>query len=172
MKINKTFAVILAMAVLPSLADVEALYWQVTSDMNPTPIQFQAAAMVAEDGSGNKTYLNDSNGNAWQSANSDKTTTETIASIWSDTYASGYTFYIELMNKDDGGNWYTAGSVNKSNGSNWSYADISANIFSSSSMAMNLATPLTSGTAHVPEPTSGLLMLVGGALLALRRRRV
>ena len=170
MKINKTFAVILAMAVLPSLADVEALYWQVTSAMNPTPIQFQAAAMVAEDGSGNKVYLNDSNGNAWQAANSDKTTTESIASIWNDTYASGYTFYIELMNNDSG-NWYTAGTIDKGTG-NWSYDDIKANIFSSSSMAMNLATPLTSGTAHIPEPTSGLLMLVGGALLALRRRRV
>ena len=170
MKINKTFAVILAMAVLPSLADVEALYWQVTSAMNPTPIQFQAAAMVAEDGSGNKTYLNDSNGNAWQAANADKVTTESIASIWNDTYASGYTFYIELMNNDSG-NWYTAGTIDKGTG-NWSYDDIKANIFSSSSMAMNLATPLTSGTAHIPEPTSGLLMLVGGALLALRRRRV
>ena len=171
MKINKTFAVILAMAALPSLADVEALYWQVTSDMNPNPaIEFAAAAMVAEDGSGNKVYLNDSNGNAWQAANADKVTTETIASIWSDTYATGYTFYIELMNYDNG-NWYTAGTIDN-NGSNYSYNDIKANIFSSSSMSMNLATPLTSGSAHIPEPTSGLLMLVGGALLALRRRRV
>ena len=170
MKINKTFAVILAMAVLPSLADVEALYWQVTSDMNPTPIQFQAAAMVADDGNGHKVYLEDSNHNAWQAANADKVTTESIASIWSDTYATGYTFYIELMNNDNG-NWYTAGTIDSGSG-NWSYNDIKANIFSSSSMAMNLATPLKSGTAHIPEPTSGLLMLVGGALLALRRRRV
>ena len=170
MKINKTVAVILTMAVLPSLADVEALYWQVTSAMNPTPIQFQAAAMVADNGSGTKVYLNDSNGNAWQAANADKVTTESIASIWSDTYATGYTFYIELMNNDNG-NWYTAGTIDKGTG-NWSYDDIKANIFSSSSMAMNLATPLKSGTAHIPEPTSGLLMLVGGALLALRRRRV
>ena len=170
MKINKTFAVILAMAVLPSLADVEALYWQVTSDMNTAPVEFAAAAMVAEDGSGNKTYLNDSNGNAWQAANADKVTTESIASIWSDTYATGYTFYIELMNNDNG-NWYTAGTIDSGSG-NWSYDDIKANIYSSSSMSMSLATPLTSGSAHVPEPTSGLLMLVGGALLALRRRRV
>ena len=170
MKINKTFAAILAMAALPSLADVEALYWQVTSDMNPTPIYFQAAAMVAEDGSGNKTYLQDANSRVWQAANDDNITTETIATMWSDTYASGYTFYIELMNNDNG-NWYTAGKIDNG-GSNYRYTDIKANIFSSSSMAMNLATPLKSGTAHIPEPTSGLLMLVGGALLALRRRRV
>ena len=171
MKINKTFAVILAMAVLPSLADVEALYWQVTSENNSDPaIQFAAAAMVADDGNGNKVYLEDSNYNAWQAANADKITTESIASMWNDAY-KGYTFYIELMNQDAGGNWYTAGTIDKGTG-NWSYDDIKANIFSSSSMAMNLATPLKSGTAHIPEPTSGLLMLVGGALLALRRRRV
>ena len=170
MKINKTFAAILAMAALPSLADVEALYWQVTSDMNTAPVEFAAAAMVADDGNGNKVYLNDSNGNAWQAANSDKVTTESIASLWSDTYASGYTFYIELMNNDNG-NWYTAGTIDKGTG-NWSYDDIKSHIYSSSSMSMSLATPLTSGTAHIPEPTSGLLMLVGGALLALRRRRV
>ena len=170
MKINKTFAAILAMAALPSLADVEALYWQVTSDMNPAPIEFAAAAMVADDGNGNKVYLNDSNGNAWQAANSDKVTTESIASTWSDTYATGYTFYIELMNNDNG-NWYTAGTIDSGSG-NWSYDDIKSHIYSSSSMSISLATPLTSGTAHIPEPTSGLLMLVGGALLALRRRRV
>ena len=170
MKINKTFAAILAMAALPSLADVEALYWQVTSDNNTAPIEFAAAAMVADDGNGTKVYLNDSNGNAWQAANSDKVTTESIASIWSDTYATGYTFYIELMNNDNG-NWYTAGTIDSGTG-NWSYDDIKSHIFSSSSMSMSLASPLTSGTAHIPEPTSGLLMLVGGALLALRRRRV
>ena len=170
MKINKTFAAILAMAALPSLADVEALYWQVTSDMNPDPaVEFAAAAMVADNGT-TKVYLKDSNDNVWQAANSDKVTTESIASIWSDTYATGYTFYIELMNNDNG-SWYTAGPIDSGNG-NWSYDDIKSHIFSSSSLSMSLATPLTSGTAHIPEPTSGLLMLVGGALLALRRRRV
>ena len=172
MKINKTFAAILAMVALPSLADVEALYWQVTSGdggNNTAPIEFAAAAMVADNGS-TKVYLNDINGNAWQAANSDKVTTESIASIWSDTYATGYTFYIELMNNDNG-NWYTAGTIDSGSG-NWSYDDIKSHIYSSSSMSMSLATPITSGTAHIPEPTSGLLMLVGGALLALRRRRV
>ena len=170
MKINKTFAAILAMVALPSLADVEALYWQVTSDMNPDPaVEFAAAAMVADNGT-TKVYLKDSNDNVWQAANSDKVTTESIASIWSDTYATGYTFYIELMNNDNG-SWYTAGTIDSGNG-NWSYDDIKSHIFSSSSLSMSLATPLTSGTAHIPEPTSGLLMLVGGALLALRRRRV
>jgi len=172
MKINKTFVAILAMAALPSMADVEALYWQVTNDNNPDQIEFAAAAMVAENG-GTKVYLTDvNNHNVWQAANSDKTTTEAIASTWDNDYSSdGWSFYIELMNQDSGNNWYTAGTINNGD-SNWSYDDIKSHIYSSSSMSMSLATPITTGTAHIPEPTSGLLMLVGGALLALRRRRV
>lgn len=170
MKNTKTLALISALAFLPAIADVEALYWQVTSAMNPDPIEFTAAAMVAApDGGGAVVYLADSNGNEWQAANSDKHTTEAIASIWNDSYASGYTFYIELMNYSEEKGWYTAGMIDKGTG-NWSYDDIKANIYSSSSMSMNLATPLATGSAHIPEPTSGLLMLVGGALLALRRR--
>ena len=155
---------------MPAIADVEALYWQVTSAMNPDPVTFTAAAMVADNGSGTKEYLVDSAGNAWQAANSDKQTTETIASIWDSKYNTGWTFYIELMNYDSEKGWYTAGAVDSGSGK-WPYSQIKDNIYSSSSMSMSLATPLTSGAAHIPEPTSGLLMLVGGALLALRRRR-
>ena len=32
-------------------------------------------------------------------------------------------------------------------------------------------TPWKGGSGDIPEPTSGLLLLVGGAMLALRRRR-
>ncbi len=171
MKINKTFAAILALAALPSLADVEALYWQVTNANNPDPISFSAAAFAAYNETTHETvYLTDSSGNAWQAANSDNRTTEAIAAIWNDSYSSGWSFYIELMNNDNG-SWTTVGTINKGS-SNWDYDDIKSSIYSSSSLSMSMVTPLSSGTAHVPEPTSGLLMLVGGALLALRRRRV
>ena len=51
----KTTAAIAAiLTTLAASADVQALYWQVTSEMNPTPIAFQAAAMVADDGNGNR----------------------------------------------------------------------------------------------------------------------
>jgi len=36
---------------------------------------------------------------------------------------------------------------------------------------MSTSTALFTPTAAIPEPTSGLLVLLGGALLALRRRR-
>ena len=165
----KTTAAIAAiLTTLAASADVQALYWQVTSEMNPTPIAFLAAAMVAEDGDGKKVYLADAGGSAWQAANSDYTT-EAIASILGQDYSSGWTFFIELQNQDGSGNWYEAGKIDNG-GSNYSWADISSHVFSSSSMSMSMATPLTSGTAHIPEPTSGLLLLLGGSLLALRRR--
>ena len=170
MKTLKFFALLSVLTALPVLGDVEALYWQVTSDMNPEHIAFSAAAFAAVDGSGKVTYLADAQDNAWQKANADSTTAVIASLLSSDTYSTGYSFYIELMNKDTDGNWYTVGSVDK-NGVNYSWNDIQAHVYSSSSMSMSLATPLTSGTAHIPEPTSGLLMLFGGALLALRRRR-
>lgn len=169
MKSLKFFALFSALAVLPAVADVEALYWQVTSEMS-SPIEFTAAAFAAVDGSGNVTYLNDSLGNAWQAANSDKATTEMVASVLGGDYSTGWSFYIELMNQDAGGNWYAAGRIDNA-GCNYSWSDISSYVYSSSSMSMSLATPLTSGRANVPEPTSGMLLLIGGALLALRRRR-
>ncbi len=170
MKTTRIFAALMALAALPSFADVQALYWQVTSDMNPQPIEFAAAAMVADDGNGTKVYLADAGGGKWQAANSDYTT-EVIASMLGRDYSSGWSFYIELQNKDAGGNWYEAGKIDNG-GSNYSWADVSSHVYSSSSMSMSLATPLTSGTAHIPEPTSGMLLLLGGALLALRRRHV
>lgn len=170
MKTTRVFVAFMALAALPSLADVQALYWQVTSDMNPQPIEFMAASLVAVQGD-TIVRLADADGGVWQSANSDHQTTEVIASILGQDYSSGWSFYIELQNQDGEGNWYEAGKIDKG-GSNYSWQDVSSHVYSSSSMSMSLATPLTSGTAHIPEPTSGLLMLVGGALLALRRRRV
>ena len=53
----------------------------------------------------------------------------------------------------------------------YSYASLTASIWGGSTIPGGSgATPLVVG-AVLPEPSSGLLMLVGGALLALRRRR-
>jgi len=163
------FAFLLAAATMSAMADVEALYWQVTDENNPDPISFTAAAFAATDGS-QTVYLRDEAGHAWQAANADEKTTEVVASMWDSTYNTGWSFFIELKNQVDG-NWITVGTINKADGSNFTYTDIQSSI--ASSMSMSLVTPLASaGRAHIPEPTSGLLMLVGGALLALRRRRV
>ena len=85
-------------------------------------------------------------------------------------YASGspeYAFIIELGNWD-GSNWSTLALSETA-----SYADLVANnhIDTSSGYNPNPITPWMPTSYVVPEPSSGLLVLVGAALLALRRRK-
>ena len=85
-------------------------------------------------------------------------------------YASGspeYAFIIELGNWD-GSNWSTLALSETV-----SYADLAANshIDGVSGVDPNQITPWNPTSYVVPEPSSGLLVLVGAALLALRRRK-
>ena len=85
-------------------------------------------------------------------------------------FASGspeYAFVIELGNLD-GSAWSTL-AVSET----VTYADLAANshIDNVSGYNPNPITPWEAQSYVVPEPTSGMLVLVGAALLALRRRR-
>ena len=85
-------------------------------------------------------------------------TTSTTAAVGTSS------FYLVLF---DGTN-YTANQVE---GTVYADGDLSSHTQAQWSIAMS-ATPLASGDfTAVPEPTSGLLLLVGGALLALRRKQ-
>lgn len=77
-----------------------------------------------------------------------------------------YLFYVELVNYQTGAS---------AEGYKWGYGDL----YSSGYVAMDardIPTVSANAGAHgnfgaAPEPSSGLLLLMGGALLALRRRR-
>lgn len=168
MKSLKSILAFCALAAIPAFGDVEALYWQVTTGEggnNPENISFTYAALVGTDGSTSK-YIADENGIQFHNATGDGTTTDVIASIM-DSTCTGLNFYIELWNYDNG-NWSLAGTAGGPPGE--SYAKLKEDGVIRSSMSLDNTTLFTPAVS-IPEPTSGLLLLMGGALLALRRRR-
>ena len=87
----------------------------------------------------------------------------------------GYGFFFESDVADSGLNSVSF-FVELYNGESWvaksdpiAYSALAGNIFKGG--VGTPATPATFGTYAVPEPTSGLLFLVGGMLLGLKRRR-
>ncbi len=164
----KSFAVLLALAAIPAVADVEALYWQVTPENNSGNIEFSYAALVAtKDNDPNSPhYFEDTEGGVFQAAKSDKKSTEVVASVIGSDYSTGWSFFIEMWNYDSSAEtpWTKVGVSNQT----YSYSDLSS--YMHSTMSMGTLSTL-SPTVVVPEPTSGLLLLLGGSLLALRRRR-
>lgn len=80
--------------------------------------------------------------------------------------SSGSSFYIELVKWNEGA-WNTVG-VSES----LAYSDINSYTVDLNAIAPTLPAAWTGGTYSVPEPTSGVLMLLGLAGLALKRRKV
>ena len=79
------------------------------------------------------------------------------------TYAD---FYIAFT--DDAGKTFTSAYINKAVPTNTNPA---AATFGNMTSQTQDTSKWSGGGGDVPEPTSGLLLLVGGALLALRRKQ-
>ncbi len=129
-----------------------------------------------QDSSGNETYLgfyvweDDGHGGVVQAQIPGSTGTFVPFDAWVDVSGySGeeYSFVVELGNVVNG-EWVktlaaTATPV--------PYNDLQSHIGSWSDIGSDLTLYWTPSGYSVPEPSSGLLMLIGGALLALRRRK-
>ena len=152
--------ILFTLAVLATIAvQADYLYWMVDTPQTGTDI------------SGNTTTFNWATAKLYADSEVIGTLTAGDAEIYKliDSYAisgdvgdyAAKTFFIELFNSDN--SWMAQSS--KVSGSSLAQ-------YMTGSMSMNPPSgPWTGGTYSVPEPTSGLLFLVGGMLLGLKRRR-
>ena len=79
------------------------------------------------------------------------------------TFDSSQSFFVELLN----GSTWTAQSAPET----YEQLLYSVSIFKSGSIAPATASAASFGSYNVPEPTSGLLFVIGGMLLGLKRKR-
>ena len=145
-------------------ASAGTLYWQVTSDTGAT---FDEAWIVAENKSnGEKNYI-EGVGSDGQSPSSTALMQTDLNGYESDAYL----FYVEMSNYNSANDEYSPVAT----GYKYSYDElVSSGYVAASPLDINKVTAAASAAnfgSPIPEPSSGLLLLIGGAMLALRRRR-
>ena len=140
-----------------ALAEDSYLYWQINQEGESEPIEF-AYAQVKATGDGGVVYVGASLG-----VEGGKKSNPINSVFDAATYGegTGYSFVVELMN---------SGLDVIGESATFSYADIAPYIWSPMGQTGASAWTVTTFNS-VPEPTSGLLLLIGVAGLALRRRR-
>ena len=141
-------------------ASAGTLYWQVSG----ADQDFDEAWLVVESG-GNPTYI------VGVDSQSDKRSTALTQTDISAYEGDGYLFYVEMSNYNSSLDDYETVAT----GYKYSYDEIvSSGYVAATPLEVNDAIAAASGAnfgSPIPEPSSGLLLLIGGAMLALRRRR-
>lgn len=169
MKTLKTVAAIaLAFAAMTATADY-MVYWEVDGATNLYPadadqnaLAFKYATIKANPGSGDALHVYNSNGDTgyWRLyAKSDNTrsTGAAYSGLFDDSTTS---FLVELWTDDRTRvGWQT-----------YSWDTVKASILDADTPQMTGTATAFKATAFVPEPTSGLLVLLGMAALTLRRK--
>ena len=144
-----------------ALAEDSYLYWQINQNEAEKPIEFAYAQVKATTVDGD-IYVGEAMG--VQGGGTARSAGPINSAFDAAAYGegSGYSFVVELMNSE-----YDVIGESETFG----YAAIAQYIWSPMGQKGESAWTVTTFSA-VPEPTSGLLLLIGVAGLALRRRRV
>lgn len=152
----------------------EVLCWMV--EENPQTVKFTYAQVVAADESGNRQELEIYDMSAGRKIDEVTTMDADITGYATDRawvsldYAPagsqwvGYSFFVELLDEDEN-------TIKSWQSESLRYSDLANYIWGSSTERLPEAM-VFKGVSCVPEPTSGLLMLLGVAVLSLRRKRI
>ena len=158
MKSISRFAVAAAVMLFASAASAGTLYWQVDDDSGDIGAELWMVDTTKSEGQeGYKTSFTD--------GLIDAPTGIQQADITNYT-GDQYLFFVEL---------YNYANDTSTEGYKWGYGDLVSSGYVAFG-ATDFPTVSANAAAHsnfgaVPEPSSGLLLLMGGAMLALRRRR-
>ena len=143
----------------------QCLYWQVQADKVAENVPgYNVAYFYALDGDDVRHAIGVTGWETAQTAGS-RVNSEIVGTADLSGYASGYSFLMELAYWDEG---VGAAVVGKSG--TFAFSDLSAYMTSVPGGSGIPTQGVFAPTFTVPEPTSGLLMLLGLAGLALRRR--
>ena len=144
------------------------LYWQINN--NPNGDDYAAVAVL--DGSGELVgYANILDGDGGEYIGNivpaeDAMSEMQYANI--SGYDSSYKFVVEMLSLNNDNNTWERGWTA---GTPMTYSELqAAGYVSNGGISAGSVNSWTSSVS-IPEPTSGLLLLVGGSLLALRRKR-
>ena len=154
------FAVVAFFAVS---VQASALYWQVTADTGAT---FEyAQLMVTGGGLSEPTALGDMVEAEGSGPNYVTLTNTELGQYGVD----GYSFFVEMVNFSNN-EFQTVAT-----GATYSYNELVSSGYVATGATSTAAAQAAASQANmgspIPEPSSGLLLLMGGAMLALRRRR-
>ena len=169
---KKFLSALLVSGALMASADDSYLYWMIGDTKPYTADNYaQVRVKAIKEGSGDISYLN-----LYGPSGDDLSTTTVASGDINSLKSDGQALYAKLIS----GTSYSSFVIELLNDSNklvaqsatLSYTDALANYYITTANSMTLPAMWAATSFAIPEPNSGLLMLVGMAVLGLRRRKL